>query len=161
MKLSLYPPLFHQKSRRADEVYQILLRSPGRTHARRPSLPERNLRKLVIHIAYQLPITFFPITNCQTYLIFLRKTISNNLHFWKLDIINLFYPICEFMTLIYCIKNIYIVEKFIIFERRSDKFLLLCAAIVDRTITETWSQLLVESKDNKVRVCLDPRMSSR
>ena len=130
-------------------------------HTRRLSLPERNLRKLVIHIAYQLPIIFFSITNCQTYLIFLRKALSNNLHFWKLDIINLFYPISEFMALNYWIKNIDIVEKFIIFERRSNKFLLLCAAIVDRTITQTRSQLLVESKDNKVRVCLYPRMSSR
>jgi hypothetical protein len=65
------------------------------------------------------------------------------------------------MGLIYYIKNIDVIEKFRIFERWSDKFLLLCAAIVDRTIAETRSQLLVESKDNKVRVCLDPRMSSR
>jgi hypothetical protein len=130
-------------------------------HRRKASLLERNLRKLVIHIAYQLPITFLPITNCQTYLIFLRKAISNNLHLWKLDIINIFYPRSEFTALIYCLRNIDILEKFIIIERRSDKFLLLCSAIADRTITETRSQFFVESKDNKVRVCLDPRMSSR
>lgn len=120
-------------------------------HTRRPYLPERNLRKLVIHIAYQLP----DIPHI------FEKSYIKQFAFLEIRFINLFYPISEFMGLIYCIRNIDIVEKFIMFKRRSDKFLLLCAAIVDRTITENRSQLLVESKDNKVGVCLDPRMSSR